>query len=117
MNDALTPEGFTALRRQQLLDLKSEEFRLWQHHPITAAYLQWLDDLIADWRNLAADLVEVGAFQDRAAHEDRNPDVVRGRILAIRFLRNIELETIQGFYAQEPEVIELPSETDLSQDD
>lgn len=111
-----TPEAFTALRRQQLLDLTSEEFRLWQHHPITAAYLQFLDDYVQQWREIAADLVETGAFEVRNPHEDKNPDVVRGRLITGRLLRQLDLEQIHRFYGVEPEEEPQP-ETDLSQDD
>lgn len=117
MTDALTPENFVTLRRQQLLDLSAAEFRMWQHNPITAAYLQFLDDQIAEWRSLAADLVENGAFQLRDPHEDKNPDVVRGRIRAVRELRDIDIESIHRFYGQEPEDDEPSSETETSQED
>lgn len=115
MTDALTPEGFVSFRRQQLLDLTQEEYRMWQHHPITAAYLQFLDDYVEQWRGIAADLVETGAFQLRDPHEDKNPDVVRGRLVTARLLRQLDLEQIHRFYGVEPE--EEPLENDFSQDD
>ncbi len=86
------------------LELGEQEYRLWTHNPITAAYLQFMDDQIALWRDLVADVVEAGTFEKDAAHEDRNLDVVRGKIIAMRQLRGITLETIQGFYGQEPVV-------------
>lgn len=114
MIDEPTPEAFIALRRQQLLDLTPEEFRLWQHHPITAAYLQFLADMIDRWREIAADMVEEGAFQTRDQHEDKNPDVVRGRIIMMRVLHQIDIKQIQRFYGVEPEETDEAPETDDS---
>lgn len=96
-----TPESLATLRRGQLLAMSEQEFRLWQHSPATAAFLQYLDDQIAAFRDLAADLVEAGAFSPGARAELQNPDVVRGQILATKMLRGISLADIQGFYGQE----------------
>jgi hypothetical protein len=85
-----------------LLEITPQEWMLWQHGPITAAFLQFQDDQIAVWRELAADLLEAGAFHSGETHEDRNPDVVRGKLIAMRNLRGITLEAIQGFYGKEP---------------
>jgi hypothetical protein len=79
-------------------ELSPETFALWQHSPITAAYLQFLDDQIAHWRELAADLVEIGHFKDGAEHEDQNIHVVRGKLAAFRQLRGISLAEIKRFY-------------------
>lgn len=95
-----------------LLEIGKQEWAQWQHNPITAAYLQFMEDQIALWRELAADIVEMGAFEERAAHEDRNLDVVRGKLLAVRQLRGITLETIQGFYGKEPAVEAEPESQD-----
>ncbi len=84
------------------LELGEQEYRLWTHNPITAAYLQFIDDQITNWRGLAADCVESGFFRLASPHEDANPDVVRGKMLALRMLRGISLEHIQAFYGQEP---------------
>lgn len=85
-----------------LLELSDEEFRRWQHSPITAAFLRFQDDQIANWQEVAIELLEAGAFRLNDPHEDRNPDVVRGKILALKALRGITLTGIQGFYGKEP---------------
>lgn len=111
--DALEPDTLTTARRQLFLDMSPTEFRMWQHNPITAAYLQYLDDVIANWRDLAADLLEAGAYRLGDPHEDRNPDVVRGQLVALRKLRQISLEDIQGFYGKVPEEVDQsPSQDD-----
>lgn len=94
-----------------LLEISEQEFRQWQHNPISAAFFSYLDDLIVNWREIGADLLESGAYTSGSHHEDANPDVVRGRILAVRALRGIDLTTIQGFYGKEPavEVTDRPS--------
>lgn len=87
-----------------LLSLKPTDFAQWQHHPITKAFLAFEDDLIAASRELAMDLLEAGAFRLHDPHEDRNPDVVRGKLIQLKMLRRITLAEIQSFYGkQEPE--------------
>lgn len=93
-----------------LLEIGAQEWAMWQHTPITAAFLQFLDDQITVWREIAADLVEAGAYRLDSPHEDTNPDVVRGKLLALRQLRGITLENIQAFYGKEP-----PAETEEDQ--
>lgn len=105
-DETINPSALAQARRQAFLDMSPTEFRLWQHNPITAAYLQFQADLIDDWRRIAADLLEAGAYHVHDAHEDKNPDVVRGRILAVRNLHAIKLEDIQAFYGKEPPVSE-----------
>ncbi len=86
-----------------LLEIGEQEFMMWTHNPITAAYLQFMDDQLVLWRENAADLVENGAFRNPdQRHEDSNPDVVRGKLLAMRQLRGITLADIQSFYGKEP---------------
>lgn len=84
--------------------MKAQEFLLWMHNPITKGFFQFVDDSLALWRANAVDLLESGAFRLNDPHEDRNPDVVRGKLIAFRELRGITLERIQGFYGQEPAV-------------
>jgi hypothetical protein len=91
-------------------ELSTETYALWQHSPITAAYLQFLDDQIAAWRELAADLVELGHFKEGSEHEDQNIHVVRGKLAAFRQLRGISLAEIKRFYGVESQDAE-PQET------
>lgn len=107
-------EALAASRRQQLLDLTDQEFRLWQHHPLTAAFLQFMGDQVAAWREVAADLVENGMFRQHAQQELQNPDVVRGQIIAVRNLQGITLAHIHEFYGKEIPEAEEPAR---SQDD
>lgn len=87
-----------------LLSLRDTDFMQWQHHPITKAFLAYEDDLIIAFREMGADLLEAGAYRANDPHEDRNPDVVRGKLLALKMLRRITLAEIQGFYGKsEPE--------------
>lgn len=101
MTDDLSPEAVAASKRSTMLNIGEQEFKLWQHSPITAGFFQFMDDQIAVWRELAADLVEAGAFELGARAENNNPDVVRGRILAVRELRDITVQTIQSAYGKE----------------
>jgi hypothetical protein len=110
MIDDLSPEGVAQAKRETMLGLSPQEFALWLHNPITAGFFQFMDDQIASWREMAADLVEAGAFTVGARSQDQNPDVVRGRIVALKELRQITVQTIQGAYGQEP-----PDETQAEQ--
>lgn len=76
-----------------LLGLSEQEFQLWRHNPITAAYLRYLGDQIEAFRTAAADLLEAGNL-------DRS-DVIRGRLLTLRELENLSLGDIQNFYRRE----------------
>ena len=79
-----------------LLGLSEQEFQLWRHNPITAAYLRYLGDQIEAFRTAAADLLEAGNL-------DRS-DVIRGRLLTLRELQNLSLDDVQNFYRQEDKV-------------
>ena len=76
-----------------LLGLSEQEFQLWRHNPITAAYLRYLGDQIEAFRTAAADLLEAGNL-------DRS-DVIRGRLLTLRELQNLSLDDVQNFYRHE----------------
>ena len=76
------------------LQMSEQEYHLWRHHPVTAAYLLYLQEQAAAFRTAAADLLEAGQLALQA-------DVLRGRILTLRELHSLDLETIQNFYRQE----------------
>lgn len=81
-----------------LLELSEQSFNLWRHNPITAAYLAYLGDQVEAFRTAAADLLELGTLSNQA-------DVLRGRILTLRELHDLELGHIHNFYRkQETEV-------------
>lgn len=77
-----------------LLEISEETFHQFCHHPIMAAYLNYLGDQVEAFRTAAADLLEAG-------HLDRQADVLRGRLLTLRELQNLSLDDIRNFYRQE----------------
>lgn len=79
-------------------EMSPETFALWTHSPITAAYLAFIEDQIANWREAAADLVEMGVLKVGADIPDHNLDSMRGRLATLRELRGISLADIQRFY-------------------
>jgi hypothetical protein len=89
-----------------LLDLSAQDWVQWQHHPITAAYLRFLQDQAEAFRTAAADLLEAGTLAAQA-------DMLRGRILNLRELQTLELGDIQRFYRHE--VIEAEHGTEADQ--
>lgn len=95
-----------------LLEIGPQDFAQWQHNPITKGFLQFMDDTIAEWRSVAADALEAGLLNDSNVYEDSNIGVLRGKLVAMRMLRGITLEGIQGFYGQEPAVEAEPESDD-----
>lgn len=85
-----------------LLEISDQEWKQWQHGPISKAFFQFLEDQLTVFREAAADLLEQGYFTDHDPNPDRNPEVVRGRLLTLRELARIELQPIQAFYGKEP---------------
>lgn len=73
--------------------MEDQEFNLWRHNPVTAAYLQYLADLRAALRTAASDLLEAGNLD--------KPDVIRGRLLILQELHDLTLADIHGFYRHE----------------
>lgn len=91
---------------QRWEDLTPADFGAWKQHPMTALIMRFMEDKIVNYRDLAADLVEAGAFQVGARPEVNNPDVLRGRILALRELHALDIGVIQGFYREASAVID-----------
>ena len=96
-----TPESLAIIRRERLRTMGDQEWALWLHDPVTASYLQYMDDQIAFYREAVADLLEQGLFAQGHQHQDRNPDVIRGQIVMLRQLRGITAHDMRSFYGQE----------------
>jgi hypothetical protein len=77
-----------------LLELSDQDYNLWRHQPITAAYLQHLSDQIEAFRTSASDLLEEGRLLPQEGE-------LRGRLLMLRELQSLSLEHIKNFYRQE----------------
>lgn len=99
----LSPEGMAQSKRERIVATSDQAYMLWRHDPITAGYLQFLDDQIDNLRNAVADMLEAGIFKAGDPHVDRNPDSMRGQIIMLRQLHALELRQIKEFYgASEP---------------
>lgn len=96
----ISPEGVAADKRATISTISDTEYQMWRHHPVTAGYLQYLDDQIAFMRAAAADLLESGLFIERDKHQDRNPDTLRGQIVMLRQIHGLTIEQIREFYSQ-----------------
>ncbi len=83
-------------------DLNVQTFNGWKHHPVTAAFLHGLDVMIERYRELGADLIEAGTMREDNSGL-RNPDVIRGQILVLRDLKDMDLPTLQGIFGMEKE--------------
>lgn len=87
-------------KRRVFLDLNEEAFMMWRHDHVTEAFLQLIADQIATGRELAADLIEWGVYEKGAQEENRNPDVLRGKITAWRDLHKLTLADIHRAYGE-----------------
>lgn len=76
------------------LEMSAQEYHQWRHHPVTAAYLLYLKDLVESFRTSAADLLEAGRLNPQA-------DELKGRLLTLRELHSLDLGDICNFYRQE----------------
>lgn len=94
-----TPEALALTRRAELCSISQTDFAQWQHHPVTAGFLQYMEDQIEFMRGAAADMLEDGMFVVGHQHQDRNPDTLRGQIIMLRQLRNLTIDQIKSFYA------------------
>lgn len=100
----LSPSGIAQAKRDRIVATSEQAYQLWRHDPITAGYLQYLEDQIEFMRQAAADLLESGLFKVGDQHQDRNPDSLRGQIVMLRQLHTLDLRQIKDFYgASEPE--------------
>ena len=84
-----------------LLDLKEADYAAWKHHPVTAAFLQFLGDQADNWRLAAMDMWENGRLDKDDPDTGRNANVLLGRVQALRELRDATLADIQAFYSQQ----------------
>lgn len=85
-------------------ELSETAYALWRHNPVTAAFLQFLDDQAEAYADAAKDLWIAGRLADPNAPAGMNPEMLRGRYLALTELRDLDLATLKAFYeVAEPE--------------
>ena len=109
MTDPLSPEAIAITKRAKLCSIGDTEWSQWRHNPISAGFLQYMEDMIAFYRAAAADLLEAGQFAHGDVHQDKNPDCLRGQIVMLRQLHGADLAQIKRFYGhEEPEQQEEP---------
>lgn len=101
MSDDLSPEAVAANKRETMLSISEQEFRLWQHSPITAGFFQFLADQIESSRNLAADFVEGGWIREMGKPEAASLERLRGEILLLRQLHATTAQDIHRYYGKE----------------
>ncbi len=94
-----SPAAVAKSKRENICSVGETEFHQWRHSPITAGYLQYMEDLVAFYRESVADMLESGLFLAGDHHQDRNPDVMRGQIIMLRQLHGVTIDQIKEFYA------------------
>ena len=83
-----------------LEEMNEETFQQWRHHPVTAAFLEFLGDQAMNFREVAMDLWEDGLLDPNSPNPQINANMVRGRVLTLRELQTVALEDIKTFYSQ-----------------
>jgi hypothetical protein len=76
-------------------ELTEESYQTWRHHPVTAAYLRYLGDQVANYRLGHLQAYEAGTTNEAQEHERR------GRILVLEELQELELGAIKRLYGYE----------------
>ena len=94
----LSEQGIAQHKRDTIAAASEQAYQQWRHNPITAGYLQYLNDQIESMREAIADMLESGLFNAGDQHIDRNPDCMRGQIFMLRQLHALELRQIKEFY-------------------
>ena len=95
-----TADAVAINKRMSMCSVGELDYQQWRHHPITAGFLQYLDDLIGVYRDGAADILESGQFLAGHSHPDKNPDCLRGQIIMLRQIHGLELGKIKDFYGK-----------------
>lgn len=76
-----------------ILDLSQEAWTAWKQHPISLAYLQYLEDLLTAHRRAALETWEALLRPDGALLAEN-----RGRVLQLKELLNLEMWRVCEFY-------------------
>lgn len=83
-----------------ILELTDSQYQLWRHQPITAAFLQYLQDQAGAFRRDLLYRWENGHLTDNDSSE------IRGIVRILDELTNLPLRVIYEFYGKEIEVKE-----------
>ena len=76
------------------MDIQESDYNHWKHHPVSKIYRQFL----ADYRQML--LKEVFAQWEAGAVELTLEKEVRGRIVQLNEILDLEFEHIRNFYAE-----------------
>lgn len=91
----VSPDSSPAAR--QFLEMKEVEFNLWRHHPVTAAFLQFLRDQADSIRLVALATWEAGKLTEK--HDLLCS--LQGEAMAFEHLSTVTLSDICDSYRQE----------------
>lgn len=84
--------------------MKTQEYNIWKHHPVTKMFMQFLNDqrdaqlkyLLAAWEDGALTLMD--------------EKEIRGRTALMKELTELEYSAIQAFYGVEPDAAEVDTD-------
>lgn len=88
-----------SIEDEVIAEMSEVAFAQWRHHPVTKAFMKFLGDQAAADREAVADLWAQGALQDPPPH--LNPDMLRGRYVALLEVRDLKLTQMREFYGLE----------------
>ena len=103
-SDFLTQQPGASRAEEIFLPMGQTEYSQWRHHPVTAAFLIFLQETADSYRKAAMDLWEMGKLAER------DGEVIRGRVICLQELQDLRLEDIKRFYRQDEADENTPNE-------
>lgn len=98
------PEPIAPPHERLFREMTPEAYQTWRHNPITAAYLLFLRDLKEAFQQAAVDRWVGGNLH--LEDDDPNAATLRGQIIALTDLCELQLGDIHSFYRHEVTQVE-----------
>jgi len=84
-------------------ELDGAQWGAWKHNPITEAFFAYLADWKANEERWILHAFMAGGFTDTSPDASRNPHVMRGQVLALQHVMQIDYRAIRDWYAEKAE--------------
>lgn len=78
-----------------MIDFNEQDYQAWKRHPVSEVFFKFIDDQIANYREVAIQGWEAGNLNLAEDNE------IKFRIRALKELEELKLESIKRFYAQQ----------------
>lgn len=105
------PQPLAPAPPEAIRDLSETAYSLWRHSPITAAFLQFVEDRADALKAQFFELWAAGALTRNDHEPNTHPEMVRGRYLELTELHAMSLAEIRNFYDLTPQQPEEDEDT------